>query len=349
MALTPRKLPSTPSSQRYGCEVCRIDNTVDSFSSRYVSLSTFNDFSSLVNIKFQELKSQIEHISHKINAIEDTIFSYRRNISELERALTDITNKLNYVTPKYVSSSSPSSNANLNNENNQSSTKPSYVSFPHIRSISTSPPRPVVAKNLDNNRAYPPPLSANRPPPPHKCSLLVMGDSNTKHIKLHNISYHRIPTYLIEDIDPHQCIGYAKVWLYVGINNLKSVRCGGPHDVRKYFELFINKIHEIKRLSPNTTIVISPILPTAVNVLNDRARAFNRLLFSTRRWWLELNFSLFVSRNNMLENHYKCYGNPKDKIHLGFNGIRELERLITQKVSLVDARSYRAVVQSNIR
>ena len=349
MALTPRKLPSTPSSQRYGCEFCRIDNTVDSFSSRYVSLFTFNDFSSQVNIKFQELKSQIEHISHKINAIEDTIFSYRRNISELERALTDITNKLNYVTPKYVSSSSPSSNANLNNENNQSSTKPSYVSFLHIKSISTSPPRPVVAKNPDNNRAYPPPLSASRPPPPHKCSLLVMGDSNTKHIKLHNISYHRIPTYLIENIDPHQCIGYAKVWLHVGINNLKSVRCGGPHDVRKYFELFINKIHEIKRLSPSTTIVISPILPTAVNVLNDRARAFNRLLFSTRRWWLELNFSLFASRNNMLENHYRCYGNPKDKIHLGFNGIRELERLITQKVSLVDARSYRAVVQSNIR
>ena len=129
MTPTPRKLPSTPSSQRYVCEVCRTENTVDSFSSRYVSLSTFNDFSSQVNIKFQELKSQIEHISHKINAIEDTIFSYRRNIIELERALTDITNKLNYVTPKYVSSSSPSSNANLNNENNQSSTKPSYVSF----------------------------------------------------------------------------------------------------------------------------------------------------------------------------------------------------------------------------
>ena len=92
MTLTPRKLPSTPSSQRYVCEVCRADNTVDSFSSRYVSLSTFNDFSSQINIKFQELKSQIEHISHKINAIEDTIFSYRRNISELERALTDITN-----------------------------------------------------------------------------------------------------------------------------------------------------------------------------------------------------------------------------------------------------------------
>ena len=64
---------------------------------------------------------------------------------------------------------------------------------------------------------------------------------------------------------------------------------------------------------------------------------------------VRLNFSLFASRNDMVENHYRCYGNLKDKIHLGFNGIRELERLITQKVILVDARSYRAVVQSNIR
>ena len=214
--------------------------------------------------------------------------------------------------------------------------------------MSTPPPRPMVAKTPDNNRAYPP-LHTSRPPPPHKCSLLIMGDSNTKYIKWHNISYRRIPTYLIEDIDPHKCIGYAKVWLHVGINNLKSIRCGGPHDVRKCFDLFIRKVHEIKRLSPKTTIVISPILPTAVNVLNNRARAINRLLFSSQKLWIELNFLLFASKNNMLESYYRCYGNPNDKIHLGFNGIREFERLITQKVSLVDARSYRAVVQSNIR
>ena len=96
-------------------------------------------------------------------------------------------------------------------------------------------------------------------------------------------------------------------------------------------------------------VVISPILPTGVNLLNDRARTFNRLLFSTRRWWVELNFSRFASKNNMLESHFRCYNNHNDKNHLGSNGIRELEYLITQKVSLVDARSYRAVVQSNIR
>ena len=339
--LSPRMLSNPPSSQSYICHVCRTESIVDSNSSRYISLSKFNDFSTQVDLKFRELQSHIELINDKINTIEQTIFNYRTNISELELAISELSNKLKNVTSKSISSSS-SSNAN---SNNQSSSKSSHVSFPHIKSISTPPPRPMVAKAPDNNRAHPPPV---RPPPPHKCSLLVIGDSSTKYAKLQNISYHRTPTYLIEDIDPHQCIGYAKVWLHVGINNLKSIRCSGPHDIRKYFELFIHKVHEIKILSPRTTIIILPILPTTVSVLNDRVRAFNRVLFSTQRCWVELNFSPFASKNDMLKSYYRCYGNPDDKIHLGFNGIRELECLITQKVSLVDARSYRAVVQPNI-
>ena len=184
--------------------------------------------------------------------------------------------------------------------------------------------------------------------PPRKCSLLVVGDSNTKYIKFPNISCHRVPTYLIEDINPSMCIGHAKVWLHFGINNLKSIRCSGLNDVHKAFELFMHKIEQIGRLSPNTTVIVSPILSTGVSVLNDRARAFNRLLFSTRRWFLTLNFSSFADRYSMLDRNYRCYNNPRDKIHLGSQGIRLLERLITQRTFVVDARSYRAVVQSNI-
>ena len=184
--------------------------------------------------------------------------------------------------------------------------------------------------------------------PPRKCSLLVVGDSNTKYIKFPNISCHRDPTNLIEDINPSMCIGHAKVWLHVGINNLKSIRCSGLNDVHKAFELFMHKIEQIGRLSPNTTFIVSPILPTGVSVLNDRARAFNRLLFSTRRWFLTLNFSSFADRYSMLDRNYRCYNNPRDKRHLGSQGIRLLERLITQRTFVVDARSYRAVVQSNI-
>ena len=62
----------------------------------------------------------------------------------------------------------------------------------------------------------------------------------------------------------------------------------------------------------------------------------------------ELNFSIFATGNNMLHNHYRCFGNPRDKIHIGFNGIRELEHLIERQISRVDNRSYSTVTKSNI-
>ena len=40
--------------------------------------------------------------------------------------------------------------------------------------------------------------------------------------------------------------------------------------------LFMHKVDLIGKLSPRTTVIISPILPTGVSTLNDRARTFNR-------------------------------------------------------------------------
>ena len=126
------------------------------------------------------------------------------------------------------------------------------------------------------------------------------------------------------------------------------MRCGGPNDVHKAYELFIHKVDQIRRLSPNTTVIVSPILPTGVSVLNDRVRAFNRLLFSTRRWFITLNFNIFADRYCMLDKNLRCFNNPRDRIHLGYQGICQLQRLTDPKVSLVDSRSYRAVVKCNI-
>ena len=108
----------------------------------------------------------------------------------------------------------------------------------------------------------------------------------------------------------------------------------------------MHKIERIGRLSPDTTVIIAPILPTGVDILNERAGIFNELLFSTKRWWTEFDFSTFANRFGMLDKYFRCFGNPKDKIHLGANGIRELEHLIANRISLVDARNYSAVVQS---
>ena len=213
---------------------------------------------------------------------------------------------------------------------------------PHTLSANSFPPLPRYHPSPNITSSGPNNTSSSA-----RKTLLVLGDSNTKYIRFPNTRHHRIPTYTIEEIDPSVCIGYAKIWIHVGINNLKSVRCGGPDDVHKSFELFMHKIERIGRLSPNTTVIISPILPTGVNILNERAGIFNQLLFSTKRWWLELDFSTFANRFGMLDKYFRCFGNPKDKIHLGANGIRELEHLIANRIPLVDARSYSAVVQSS--
>ena len=212
----------------------------------------------------------------------------------------------------------------------------------HPLSASSFPPLPRSAPSHNVTSSVPNSISSST-----RKTLLVLGDSNTKYIRFPNTGHHRIPTYTIEEIDPNVCIGYTKIWIHVGIKNLKSVRCGGPYDVQKSFELFMHKIERIGRLSPDTTVIISPILPTGVDILNERAGIFNELLFSTKRWWLELDFSIFANRFGMLDKYFRCFGNPKDKIHLGANGIRELEHMIASRISLVDVRSYSAVVQSN--
>ena len=211
-----------------------------------------------------------------------------------------------------------------------------------------SPPRRSSLRNTSSRTPHAPSSYAHNPSHNINPSTLIMGDSNTKYVNLPHANYHRIPTYTIEGIDPVKCIGYAKLWLHVGINNLKSIRCGGLGDVHRSFNLFMHKVDLIGKLSPRTTVIISPILSTGVSTLNDRARTFNRLLFSTNRWWHTLNFSIFATRNNMLQSHFRCYGNPKDKIHIGFHGIRELERIIAKEISRVDARSYSVVAKSDI-
>ena len=212
----------------------------------------------------------------------------------------------------------------------------------HPLSASSFPPLPRSAPSHNVTSSVPNSISSST-----RKTLLVLGDSNTKYIRFPNTGHHRIPTYTIAEIDPNVCIGYTKIWIHVRINNLKSVRCGGPDDVQKSFELFMHKIERIGRLSPDTTVIISPILPTGVDILNERTGIFNELLFSTKRWWLELDFSIFANRFGMLDKYFRCFGNPKDKIHLGANGIRELEHMIASRISLVDVRSYSAVVQSN--
>ena len=362
---SPRKLP-TPRARAelksFVCEVCRnVSSKSTVISDSLINFSSFpksNESDANLNVVLNDLHYKIELVGERISAIESSIFNHNAIIRDLQGEFSSFTNKFNTLTSKLsevensvssfskVTLNTPSYSLNVNSNGHASS---SYTSISPSERQSSSVPLYMVASVPHSNSS----ATSSSPPvtsrtPPQKCSLLVIGDSNTKYTKFPNTSYHRVPTYLVEDINPGMCIGHAKVWIHVGINNLKSIRCRGLDDVHRTYELFMHKIEQIGILSPKTTVIVSPILPSGVSVLNERARAFNRLLFSTKRWFTTLNFNSFANRYSMLDKSFRCYGNPRDKIHLGSQGIRNLEHLIAQKVSLVDSRSYRAVAKSNI-
>ena len=161
-----------------------------------------------------------------------------------------------------------------------------------------------------------------------KPSLRVLGDSNTKYVKLsgaYNIV--REPTFLIQDINPARCKGFGRVWIHCGINNLKYNRCSSYSGVKDIFKLFMSKLAAIRNMYPDIKIYVSPILPCAITGLNDRAGWFNSLLFSVKHiWWNELKINgFYCGETGMLTQQFRSFRNRGDKIHLGMHGIKALE------------------------
>ena len=161
-------------------------------------------------------------------------------------------------------------------------------------------------------------------------TVLIMGDSNTRHVHLdgEGVSETRIPTYVVEDIDPQKCNGFDIVWLHVGVNSLKPRNCDHLREVREKFDVFMGKIHKIAEISLKTRLIVSPILPTAIPALNCRIVAFNRLLFSKRAWWQELPLGDFIANNNLIVSQFLSFNKERDKIHFGYRGIEKLTSLV---------------------
>ena len=152
---------------------------------------------------------------------------------------------------------------------------------------------------------------------PRDC--LILGDSNSKYITIDtsHIRTTRIPTYRISDINPEYCVGYSRIWIHVGINDLKTRNCRGPADVHMYHKLLLQKLHLIRQVCPNSKFIVSPILPTGVPVLNERARLFTNLLYTGPQWLELLYFRVYCGTDGRLQETYRCYSNARDRIHIG--------------------------------
>ena len=189
------------------------------------------------------------------------------------------------------------------------------------------------------------PCTSSTHPSPTTNTVLIIGDSNTKYVNINSSSV-RIPTFIIEDIDSVKCIGYHKILIHVGINNLKTRNCSDQNDVMKYFNLFMHKLNLIKQYCPYAKVVVSPILPTGIYALNQRAIMFNRMLFSRANWFDTLHFGEFCEYDGKLSKRFRCYSNGRDNIHLGAVGIQVLIGKIKHAFGFRDNRSYACAVRT---
>ncbi len=176
-------------------------------------------------------------------------------------------------------------------------------------------------------------------------STLVVGDSNTRHLKFGEglgtfgqlIPGKRSESIHIKDIDPSKCVGYKNIFIHCGVNDLKAHSRNVTGMVVDCFNTIREKLDEIMTLCSNAKIVVSPILPTKRSDWNNRALHFNRLLFeysnSLHRRFETLSFGSFVDeRTGFLRDDLGLYWNPRDPLHLGHQGVLALVKLIREQV-----------------
>ena len=114
-----------------------------------------------------------------------------------------------------------------------------------------------------------------------------------------------------------------------GTNDLRPTE--NP-DVNSLVNLQVNKIEQIRKLSPRGTIIIMPVLPTRDPEMNTNIMMFNR---SMRAWLCEKSqdenlvmptLMEFVDRDGLLRNG--LLRNSGDLIHIGPNGVSRYVRIV---------------------
>jgi hypothetical protein len=166
----------------------------------------------------------------------------------------------------------------------------------------------------------------------------------------------RCETYHIGDIDASTCLGYQNIVLHVGINDLRENSIGRKpedppaDDTDAHFLRLTRKIELIQSYCPGSRIIVSPLLPTKLRKLNNRAIRVNKLLLSyvttvnTHIKFLDLT-DFVDSQTGLLRNDLGRYFKESDPLHLGKLGIRKLAEVFIAAIfrPKVDGRAYSSV------
>ena len=144
----------------------------------------------------------LSNYATKLDAIEDFVNKKVKNASSDSDSYSKIIDCLDSLEPI---------GGQLRNKNDS-------VSF------SVSRLNPISIVDTETSDSY---NSSSSTPPLNPNTCVILGDSNTKHVSFtsNTLNSCRVPTFLIEDIDPPKCIGFKKIWIHVGTNNIKTVHC----------------------------------------------------------------------------------------------------------------------------
>ena len=311
----PRARPLISDTNKRLCEKCKGVISYDKTSDTMLAMKKVNE----------EIKISIENFEKSISLLNSRAEMSLKNLESLK---TDTISKLESL------------EVNIDNkfvamEDRINEIKESLYSF--------------RVKNINNENVLPNTIHCNtKVNTSVNNSILIYGDSNTKHINLSNnfTECHRIPTYRICDIDVNKCIGYKTMWIHCGINDLKRKVCRNDADIHRVFKVLMAKLNRIKTINPRARVILSPVLPTGITALTERASYFNSLIFAIKNhWWLELKFSSFLNSNGNLDSIFRCRNNPSDRIHLGYHGINALTGKIKLAIARTDTRTYASVVR----
>ncbi len=172
-------------------------------------------------------------------------------------------------------------------------------------------------------------------------SILLMGDSNTKDVIFgsgkgfvgESFPGRRVKAAHVDQIDPVACIGFAHIVLACGTNNMRienpSSRCPTPQIV----ETLMHKIAQIKKLCPNCTITVMPVLPSRLPKMNANIVRYNELVDRMlSRSFPDIGFPSmqdFLDSKNLLSTKYSRDNNP---IHLSERGIAKFVSVMKYRV-----------------
>ena len=332
-------------SKPYDCSICRNTETI---SNAALDSNTDSLLSKLNNANdaFSDSMSKVESLSlnlrHFIVSNSDEAESNQTTLSNLQTSLSDLTNR-------------------------------SQILHDHILKNEATLKAPAASINDLKNSTFAP-SSSESLYSGHKentCKDLLIGDSNTHKIYFNHeegrrsdlgkeIFGRRMTAYTIEDIQPIDAIGFQNIVIQVGLNNMKDryAPSDGLLDIEGIFSQWLKKILQIRALCPYSRIIVAPIPPTKIKMLNNRAKTFNAILFGcVNKFWYELGFDSFLDDHyDLLDNNYGRYfkvenGRP-DRIHFGRLGISKLSFMIREAILSsryrVGRQSYASVASIHI-